>query len=199
MGRPFDSRIPDMKIVLKPLDLSVPAEGAIVGTLNGQPLLRIGREWRTPARDYTTDELGEALVEAVDEAATAVLGPEWVTNLARLSQLNRRSTSKDRIAKSGLPEYVLVWLGRAADSDFPRAIGHHLMALDIVQSAPGISIESEGMPGPDGTGTVRPTAIDVAGRNLLVSGVAADALALFDGIQEQREAFRNAKTLTDRS
>jgi hypothetical protein len=30
-----------MKIVLKPLDLPAPPEGAIVGTLDGQPLLRI--------------------------------------------------------------------------------------------------------------------------------------------------------------
>lgn len=179
-----------MKIVLKPLDLPAQPEGAIVGTLDGQPLLRIGRDWRTPTRDYTTEEIGEALVEAVDEAATRVLGPEWVTNLARLSQLNRRSTSKDRIAKSGLPEYVLAWLGRAADSDFPRAIGHHLMALDIVQSAPGIADASPA--------TGRPMKIDVAGRDYLVSMVAAEATALFDGIQEQREVFRAAKAETDR-
>lgn len=188
-----------MKIELLPLELENPPWGVFVGLIDGYPLLRAGREWRSTLRDYTTEELGEALVEAVDEAATKVLGPEWVTSLARISQLNRRSTSKDRIAKSGLPEYVLVWLGKAADSDFPRAIGHHLMALDIVQSSPGIALESEGATGPDGNGTSRPRVIDVVGRNLLVSGVAADALALFDGIQEQREAFRNAKTLTDRS
>jgi hypothetical protein len=178
-----------MKIVLKPLDLPAPPEGAIVGTLDGQPLLRVGREWRTPSRSYTTEEIGEDLVEAVDEAATAVLGPEWVTSLARLSQLNRRSTSKDRIAKFGLPEYVLAWIGQAAASRYPRAIGHSLMILDIVQSAPGIAEVT------DNTG--RPLRIDTASRGHEVSGIVFDATALFDGIQAEREAFRNARSVTD--
>jgi len=168
-------------IVLKPMPQST---GAVcVGTADGEPLTYRGRDLLVNDRPVTMADVGEDLVNAVDRAATRVLGSEWVTSLARLAQVNRRTTSKDRIAKFGLPDYVLLLLGHAAAHEHPRALGHALLCVEAIQS--------EHETGSDESG--RPTVVDTTERNLAATKTLRRALSLLDDVLFEREAFRARK------
>lgn len=174
-----------MHIVLKPMPQS---PGSVcVGTADGEPLSYRGRDLHVGDRLVSMAEIGEDLVDAVDRAATRVLGSEWVTSLARLAQVNRRTTSKDRIAKFGLPDYVLLLLGHAAAHEHPRALGHALLCVEALQS--------DSVTGSDESG--RPTVVDTAERNMAATKTLRRALSLLDDVLFEREAFRARKQASD--
>lgn len=166
------------RIVLKPMPQ--PAEGVCIGTYEGAPLTMVERSYVADGVLLAHEAIGEDLVEAVDDAATRVLGHEWVTSLARLMQINRRSTSKDRIAKFGLPEYVLLFLAQASAHSHPRALGHALLCVEEIQE--GV-VESRHATG-------RPAKVDTAQRDLDVRATTQRALAVVDEVLAERERFR---------
>lgn len=173
------------RIVLRPMPQ--PPRGDCIGTYEGEPLTLVGRDFYVGDRAISQAEIGEDLVEAVDDAATRVLGHEWVTSLARLMQINRRSTSKDRIAKSGLPEYTLLFLGEAAAHAHPRALGHALLCVVELQEAHTTATHTSG----------RPAAVDIAERNLATAATYRRALFVLDEVLAEREAFRRRKEAAD--
>ncbi|MEE7440903.1 hypothetical protein [Methylobacterium oryzae] len=168
-------------LVLRPMPQ--PPRGACIGTLDGEPVTLVGRDYHVGERVISQAEIGEDLVEAVDDAATRVLGHEWVTSLARLMQINRRTTSKDRISKSGLPEYALLFLGEAAAHAHPRALGHALLCVVELQEAHTTATHTSG----------RPAAVDVAERNLATAATYRRALFVLDEVMAEREAFRRRR------
>lgn len=119
-----------MKIVLKPMH-EMP-EGICVGTLDGFPLIYVGRTAHVDGRALPHGEIAEALVEAVDLAATQILGGEWSKPLALVTGLNARTCNRDRIRQWGLPPWVLVLLGRAAAHQHARALGHILQGVAMI-------------------------------------------------------------------
>lgn len=173
------------RIVLRPMPQ--PPKGVCIGTYEGEPITLVGRDFYVGEQVIPQSEIGEDLVEAVDEAATRVLGHEWVTSLARLMQINRRTTSKDRIAKSGLPEYVLLFLGEAAAHAHPRALGHALLCVVELQDAHTTATHTSG----------RPAAVDVAERNLATAATYRRALFVLDEVMAEREAFRRRREVAD--
>ncbi|MEN3236865.1 MULTISPECIES: hypothetical protein [Methylobacterium] len=170
-----------MKIVLKPMPQ--PDDGVCIGTLDGVPLTYRDQDLYAGERHVTMAEVGSAFVDAVNEAATAVLGHEWVSSLARLMQLNKRTTSRDRIAKFGLPEYVCLFLGQAAAHSHPRALGHALMCVEEIQEANTVERYHTG----------RPSQIDIIGRDMDAKETLRRALAAVDEVLAEREAFRLGK------
>lgn len=170
-----------MKIVLKPMPQ--PPEGTCIGTLDGEPLVLLGRQYVVGGCELKQEEVGSALVDAVDDAATRVLGHEWVTSLARLMQVNRRSTSKDRIARFGLPDYVLTFLAEASAHSHPRALGHALLCVEEIQGGHTTASHESG----------RPALVDVVERNQVASKTLRRALFVLDEVLEEREAFRRKK------
>ena len=171
-----------MKIDFRPMDQPADAEGVCVGTLDGQPLVIRDRRLFAGGGEYDQAAASNAYVEAVDRAASEIFGSEWVSPLARLMQINRRSTAKDRIAKFGLPTYVLLFLGEASHHQYPRALGHFLLGVEVIQTAHGIE---KAVPG-----TGRPLSVDVAGRGLLVADTMRTATAMIDEVLAARELFR---------
>lgn len=169
------------RIVLRPMPQ--PPKGVCIGTYEGEPITLVGRDFYVGEQVIPQSEIGEDLVEAVDDAATRVLGHEWVTSLARLMQINRRSTSKDRIAKSGLPEYTLLFLGEAAAHAHPRALGHALLCVVELQEAHTTASHTSG----------RPAAVDIAERNSATAATYRRALHVLDEVLAEREAFRRRK------
>ncbi|MFH6786652.1 hypothetical protein [Methylobacterium sp. MA0201] len=113
-----------MRVALHP----VPEHPDAVGTLDGQPLVVVGRELRVGGRPVPLDVAGEALAAAVEKAATALWGGDYLGSLARVLGLNRRSVVSDRIARNGLPGWALAILGCAAGHPRPRALGYLLLA-----------------------------------------------------------------------
>lgn len=174
-----------LRLELRPMPQ--PPKGTCIGTLDGEPVTVVDRDYLVGDRTLTQAEIGEDLVDAVDDAATRVLGHEWVTSLARLMQLNRRSTSKDRIAKFGLPAYVLTFLGDAAAHPHPRALGHALLCVEAIQEANTASRYSTG----------RPARIDLVGRDMEARETLRSALAAVDEVLAEREAFRRMKEIPD--
>ncbi len=171
-----------MKIVLQPMPQ--PDDGGVcIGTLDGVPLTYRGQDLYAGDRHVTMQEAGSAFVDAVNEAATAVLGHEWVTSLARLMQLNKRSTSRDRIAKFGLPEYVCRFLAVASTHPYPRALGHALLCVEAIQEAHTTARYTSG----------RPSQIDLAGRDMDAQETMRRALAAVDEVLGERERFRARK------
>ncbi len=173
------------RLVLCPMPQ--PTRGVCIGTYEGQPLIYYGRNYVAGDRGLTQAEIGEELVEAVDDAASRVLGHEWVTSLARLMQLNRRTTSKDRIAKFGLPEYALLFLGEAAAHDHPRALGHALLCVVEIQET---CVTWE-------TPTGRPLSVDVSGRNMGALDTLRKATAVLDGVLSVREDYRRRREVQE--
>ncbi|SDM88431.1 hypothetical protein SAMN05216360_104141 [Methylobacterium phyllostachyos] len=169
------------RLILRPMPQ--PPQGACIGTFDGEPLTLVGRDYLVGDRVIAQADIGEDLVEAVDDAATRVLGHEWVTGLARLMQINRRSTSKDRIAKSGLPEYTLLFLGEAAAHAHPRALGHALLCAVELQEAYTTATHKSG----------RPAAVDIVERNLATAATYRRALHVLDEVLAEREAFRRRR------
>jgi hypothetical protein len=164
-----------------------PPKGACIGTYDGEPVTLVGRDYHVGERVISQAEIGEDLVEAVDDAATRVLGHEWVTSLARLMQINRRTTSKDRIAKSGLPEYALMFLGEAAAHAHPRALGHALLCVVELQEAHTTATHTSG----------RPAAVDIVERNLATAATYRRALYVLDEVMAEREMFRRRREAAD--
>ena len=113
-----------MRVALHP----VPDHPDAVGTLDGQPLLVVGRELQVGGRPVPLDEAGEALAAAVEAAATALWGGDYLGSLARVLDLNRRSVVGDRIARNGLPAWALAILGYGAGHPRPRGLGYLLLA-----------------------------------------------------------------------
>lgn len=171
-----------MKIVLKPMPQ--PDDGGVcIGTLDGVPLTYRDRALHAGDRVVTMEQVGSAYVDAVDDAATRVLGHEWVSSLARLMQINKRSTSRDRIAKFGLPEYVCIFLAEAAAHPHPRALGHALQCVEEIQEANTLDRYTTG----------RPSQIDLVNRDKEVRETLRRALAAVDEVLAERERFRARK------
>jgi len=116
-----------VKIVLKPMPDR--PDGLVVGTLDGAPLVFQGRKPFVGDRVFEHQEIQQALLDAVDEAASALFGSEWPRPLSIVTGLNARSCAKDRVWKYGLPGWVLILLGKAASHDSPRALGDILIGV----------------------------------------------------------------------
>lgn len=119
-----------MRIELKPMP--APAEGVAVGTLDGRPLVYVGRTAHVDGQSLPHGDIADALADAVDRAASEVLGGEWSKPLALVTGLNPRTCNRDRIGQWGLPTWVLVMLGQAAAHEMPRALGHAMQAAAII-------------------------------------------------------------------
>ncbi len=158
-----------------------PPKGACIGTLDGEPVTLVERdEYHVGRRIITQHGMAQLLIEAVDDAATRVLGHEWINGLARLMQLNRRSTGRDRIARFGLPDYVLLFLGQAAAHPHPRALGHALMCVQELQDVHTTDRHASG----------RPAAVGTAERNHAANATLRRALHVLDEVLAEREVFR---------
>lgn len=120
-----------MRVVLRP----VPDHPDAVGLVDGQPLTVEGRDAYAGGRLVPQEEIGEALAAAVEEAASALWGSDYLGSLSRVSGLNRRSVVGDRIARNGLPDWLLGMLAYAAGHPVPRALGYLLLAAAEVLDA----------------------------------------------------------------
>lgn len=119
-----------MRIELKPMPPQV--KGVAVGTLDGRPLVYVGRAAHVDGQPLPHSEIAEALAEAIDRVASELLGGEWSKPLALVTGLNPRTVNRDRIRQWGLPVWVLTMLGQAAEHELPRALGHALQAAAII-------------------------------------------------------------------
>lgn len=145
-----------MRIELKPMPAA--AEGVAVGTLDGRPLVYVGRTAHVDGQPLSHGDIAEALADAVDRAASELLGGEWSKPLALVTGLNPRTCNRDRIRQWGLPAWVLVMLGQATQQYQPRALGHMMQAVSIMRmhsaplsrgdrrSALGEAVDPEGWP-----------------------------------------------------
>ena len=126
-----------MRIELRP-EIESPMPGALcVGTADGQPLSYVGRVPHIGMQPLEHAVIARALADAVDEAASAVFGGEWSTDLARFTGLNPRTVTHDRIMKFGLPPWALVVIGRAATDLCPRSYGYRLLSnAELVDLGP---------------------------------------------------------------
>ncbi|MDH2309243.1 hypothetical protein [Methylobacterium brachiatum] len=113
-----------MRVVLCP----IPEHPDAVGTVDGQPLTVQGRDAYAAGHPLAQEEIGEALAAAVEEAASALWGSDYLGSLSRVSGLNRRSVVGDRIARNGLPDWLLSILAYAAGHPTPRALGYLMLA-----------------------------------------------------------------------
>lgn len=120
-----------MRVVLAP----VPETPGAVGSLDGEILTYTGRDAHVAGRPIPQEEIGEALAQAVEAAATALWGSDYLGSLSRVSGLNRRSVVGDRIARNGLPGWLLSILGYGAGHPTPRALGYMLLAAAEVLDA----------------------------------------------------------------
>jgi hypothetical protein len=116
-----------MRIELKPMPDT--DAGIAVGTLDGQPLVYDGRTPIVGGQPVEHREIASALVDAVDEAATSIFGPEWVKDLSHVTALNVRTCQRDRIFKYGFPATGLKTLAQAAAFEEPRALGYLMLAV----------------------------------------------------------------------
>lgn len=125
-----------MRVVLRP----VPDHPDAVGLVDGQPLTVEGRDAFAGGRPIAQEEIGEALAAAVEEAASALWGSDYLGSLSRVLGLNRRSVVGDRIARNGLPGWALSIIGYGAGHPVPRALGYLLLAaaevLDTTDEQP---------------------------------------------------------------
>lgn len=117
-----------MRIDLRPMPQ--PRDGGIcVGLLDGDPLTYHARVPTVGGRELIHADIADAMKEAVDEAAEALWGSEWSGPLSVATGLNRRSCSKDRVWKFGLPAWALRFLGSAYRQPNARAVGDFLCGL----------------------------------------------------------------------
>jgi hypothetical protein len=116
-----------MHIELRPIVQVL--EGTPVGLLDGKPLVYHGRTPSVAGHEYLPAEIGPSIVDAVDRAACLVWGSSWKSDLARVSNLNRRTFNSDRIEKFGLPAWMLTLLGKAASYPNPRSLGYMTLAV----------------------------------------------------------------------
>lgn len=103
--------------------------GTCVGSLDDEPLIYRARVPSAGGREYEHAEIADALRDAVDECAERLWGSEWSGPLSVATGLNRRSCSKDRVWRYGLPAWVLRFLGEAAAQAFPRAVGDLMVGM----------------------------------------------------------------------
>jgi hypothetical protein len=100
-----------------------------VGLIDGKPLSYVDRTPYIGTEPTTHAAIAEPLADAVDEAAQRVFGGEWNGDLSRVTGINRRTVTHDRIMRYGLPPWVLALVGRASAHPHPRALGFHLLGL----------------------------------------------------------------------
>ncbi len=131
-----------MRVVLAP----VPDHPDAVGTVDGLPLTFEGRVPHVGGRPVELADIGEALADAVEAAAGAVFGGDYVNSLARASGLNRRTVTRDRVMRNGLPAWALRFLGRAAAYEHPRAMGYLLQAAAEMTER-GVLAQGGALPG----------------------------------------------------
>lgn len=120
-----------MRVVLRP----DPEHPSAVGLVDGQPLTVEGRDAYAGGRLVPQEEIGEALAAAVEEAASALWGSDYLGSLSRVLGLNRRSVVGDRIARNGLPGWALAIIGYGAGHPVPRALGYLLLSAAEVLDA----------------------------------------------------------------
>lgn len=131
-----------MRIVLRP----VPSHPDAVGTVDGQPLTYQDRIPHVGGRPVEHAVIAEALSDAVEAAASAVFGGDYVNSVARATGLNRRTVTRDRVLRNGLPPWALSFLARAAAYEHPRAMGHLLQAA-AEMSERGVIAQGDAVPG----------------------------------------------------
>ncbi|KQT80919.1 hypothetical protein ASG51_21215 [Methylobacterium sp. Leaf465] len=120
-----------MRVVLCP----VPEHPDAVGTVDREILTYAGRDAYAGGRPIAQEEIGEALAQAVEQAATALWGSDYLGSLSRVSGLNRRSVVGDRITRNGVPDWLLRILAYAAGHPSPRALGYLMLAAAEVLDA----------------------------------------------------------------
>ncbi|MCJ2040955.1 hypothetical protein MKK55_18670 [Methylobacterium sp. J-059] len=127
-----------MRIVLhQNIKDGTPHVGQFVGTIDGKLLSFVERVPYIDGEPATQEHIALALSDAVTDAASQVFGGEWSTDLARVTGLNRRTVTKDRIERYGLAPWVLAMLGRWATSTCPRARGYLLLAgAELIDRGP---------------------------------------------------------------
>ncbi|AYO83072.1 hypothetical protein [Methylobacterium brachiatum] len=131
-----------MRVVLRP----VPEHPNAVGLIDGQPLTYEGRVPHVGDRPVEHGTIAEALSDAVEAAAGAVFGGDYVNALARATGLNRRTVTRDRVLRNGLPAWALEFLARAAAYEHPRAMGYMLQAA-AEMSERGVLAQGDTLPG----------------------------------------------------
>lgn len=131
-----------MRVVLRP----VPEYPAAVGLVDGAPLTYRDRVPHVGGHPVEHAVIAEALSDAVEAAADAVFGGDYVNSLARATGLNRRTVTRDRVLRNGLPPWALSFLGRAAAYQHPRAMGHLLQAA-AEMSERGVLAKGDTFPG----------------------------------------------------
>jgi hypothetical protein len=122
-----------MRVVLRP----VPEHPEAVGTVDGAPLTYEGRVLHVGGRPIEHATIAEALSDAVEVAAGAVFGGDY---------LNRRTVTRDRVLRNGLPPWALAFLGRAAAYEHPRAMGYMLQAAAEMSERGGLA-QGDALPG----------------------------------------------------
>jgi hypothetical protein len=131
-----------MRVVLRP----VPEHPEAVGTVDGAPLTYEGRVLHVGGRPIEHATIAEALSDAVEVAAGAVFGGDYVNPMARATGLNRRTVTRDRVLRNGLPPWALAFLGRAAAYEHPRAMGYMLQAAAEMSERGGLA-QGDALPG----------------------------------------------------
>lgn len=118
-----------MRIELRP-GIDSPVSGALcVGTADGVPLSYVDRTPYIGTEPTTHAAIAEPLADAADHYATKVFGGEWNGDLSRVTYINRRTVTHDRIMRYGLPPWVLAVIGRAAAHSNPRSLGFVLLSV----------------------------------------------------------------------
>ncbi|MCJ2040849.1 hypothetical protein MKK55_18120 [Methylobacterium sp. J-059] len=116
-----------MHLVLQPMPQ--PADGGIcVGLLDDAPCTFHGRVATVGGGEIEAKAIAAEILVAVENAARALFGPEWVQSLALVSGLNVRTCQRDRIGRYGLPAPVLRALGEGAAFPWARALGDVMLA-----------------------------------------------------------------------
>jgi hypothetical protein len=131
-----------MRVVLRP----VPEHPDAVGLVDGQPLTYEGSTPHVAGRPVGHAVIAEALSDAVEAAAGAVFGGDYVNAMSRSTGLNRRTVTRDRVLRNGLPPWALAFLARAAAYEHPRAMGHLLQAA-AEMSERGVLAKGDAFPG----------------------------------------------------
>ncbi|QEE39818.1 MULTISPECIES: hypothetical protein [unclassified Methylobacterium] len=159
-----------------------PVDGGIaVGTIDGRPLTYYARIPTADGIEMTHAQIADALKEAIDEACEALWGSEWSGPLSVATGLNRRSCSKDRVWKFGLPAWALKFMAEASSQPYPRAIGDFLCGIARVHDDDALK-----------TGTVRPRSNP--SRELLMDQVQGRLIQAVDLLYTMRKARVQAQS-----
>lgn len=163
-----------MRVVLCP----VPESPDAVGLVDGMPLTFEGRVPHVGGRPVEHADIALGLADAVEAAAAALWGSDHTNSLARVSDLNRRTVTRDRYERNGLPTWALRMLGRAAASPAPRAMGYLLLAAcELVDRGPYTK----------GGAIMRTSPADRDDLGVLARCGMDEALALICGARDARE------------